>query len=95
MGISLEEVRHVAKLAKLEFPDRELERLTTQLSSILDYFEGLRGVDTTGVAPDTGPPTSEATLRSDQRTPCLEPEQALANAPDPAAGHFRVPRVIG
>ena len=95
MGISLEEVRHVAKLAKLEFPDRELERLTAQLSSILDYFEGLRGVDTTGIAPDAGPPISETTLRSDQRTPCLEPEQALANAPDLAAGHFRVPRVLG
>ena len=95
MGISIEEVRRVARLAKLEFPDSELQRFTAQLGTILDYIERLRDVGTEGIEPDAGNPTSEATLRSDDRIPCLEAERALANAPDPAGGYFRVPRVIG
>ena len=95
MGISIEEVRRVAQLAKLEFPDSELQRFTAQLGAILDYVERLRDVDTEGIEPDPGHPTSEATLRTDERIPCLETERALANAPDSAGGYFRVPRVIG
>jgi len=95
MGISIDEVRRVADLAMLKFDHSELEQLTAELSTILDYFERLQAVDTSEVEPDLGPPIKEATLRPDQRTPCLPPEQALANAPDRSGGHFRVPRVIG
>ena len=95
MGISIDEVRRVARLARLDFPPGELEKLTAQLSAVVDYIEHLRSVDTEGVEPDFGPPASEAQLRPDAPGDCLEPSQALANAPDAAAGHFRVPRVIG
>jgi aspartyl-tRNA(Asn)/glutamyl-tRNA(Gln) amidotransferase subunit C len=95
MGISVDEVRRVAALAKLELDAAETAKFAAQLSSILDYIERLRQVDTTGVDPATATAAGEALLRPDATTECLASEAALANAPKAAAGHFSVPRVIG
>ena len=95
MGISVDEVRRVAALAKLELDAAETARFTAQLSSILDYIERLRQVDTTGVDPATAIAAGEGLLRLDAMTESLASEAALANAPEAAAGHFSVPRVIG
>jgi len=95
MGISVDEVRRVAALAKLELDSAETTMFTAQLSSILDYIERLRRVDTTGVDPAIATAAGEARLRPDAPAAGLASEAALANAPEAAAGHFSVPRVIG
>lgn len=95
MGISLEQTRHVAALARLEFDEPELQRYAEQLSAIVDFVEQLSDVDTTGVDADSGAAADRPALRKDVALPCLDPRDALANAPDPEDGLFRVPRVIG
>jgi aspartyl-tRNA(Asn)/glutamyl-tRNA(Gln) amidotransferase subunit C len=95
MGISVDEVRRIAALAKLELDSAETATFAAQLSSILDYIERLRRVDTTGVDPAAAIAAGEAGLRPDAMAEGLPPEAALANAPAAAAGHFSVPRVIG
>jgi aspartyl-tRNA(Asn)/glutamyl-tRNA(Gln) amidotransferase subunit C len=95
MGISVDEVRRVAALAKLELDSAETARFTAQLSSILDYIERLRRVDTTGVDPAVASAAGETSLRPDATAGGLSAAAALANAPQASAGHFSVPRVIG
>lgn len=95
MKITVEEVRQVAGLARLEPAPEDLEKLAGQLASILDYMDKLNQVDTTGV-----PATSHAVgltnaFREDLVHEHLPREQALANAPQQDDGHFIVPRVIG
>ena len=95
MVISVDETRRIAGLARLEFQPDELEQVTRQLGTILDYVERLREVDTDSVDPDTGPPAGELALRVDQPRAGLDLESALQNAPASIRGHFRVPRVLG
>jgi aspartyl-tRNA(Asn)/glutamyl-tRNA(Gln) amidotransferase subunit C len=92
--IDSREVRRIAALAQLELDDETVERFRHQLEAILDHVAML---DSLGV--DRIPPTSharaEATpLRADEVRASLTDQEALGNAPDAAAGHFRVPRVI-
>jgi aspartyl-tRNA(Asn)/glutamyl-tRNA(Gln) amidotransferase subunit C len=95
--ITEEEVRYVAGLANLALSDVEITRLRTDLDDILAHAEKLNELDTSGVSPmaqvlyDAG---DTATLREDREVPPLGQEAALANAPRPGAGHFRVPKVI-
>ena len=95
MPISIDEVRRIADLAKLEFEPAELERFSRQLGSILDHIQVLRSAEVAELEPPAGSAAREPQLRADEPLPCLEPEEALAGAPDRAADHFRVPRVIG
>ncbi|HAS55079.1 MAG: asparaginyl/glutamyl-tRNA amidotransferase subunit C [Nitrospirae bacterium GWC2_57_13] len=94
MKITKQEVEHVARLARLEFPEQEQERLTDQLSKILTFMETLNGLDTTGVAPTSHVLDIRNVMRDDEPVACLTQEAALANAPDKAAGHYRVPKII-
>jgi aspartyl-tRNA(Asn)/glutamyl-tRNA(Gln) amidotransferase subunit C len=92
--ITRDEVLHVAKLARLEFNDREEERLTGQLNSILNYMDKLNELDTTGVAPMTHAIRLQNAFRRDEVHPSLERERALANAPAADGVSFVVPKVI-
>ncbi len=94
MKITKQEVEHVARLARLEFPEQEKERLTDQLSKILTFMETLNGLDTSGVAPTSHVLDIRNVMRDDEPVACLSQEAALANAPDKAAGHYRVPKII-
>ncbi len=94
MRLTAKEVDHVALLARLKLTDEERERFTTQLNSILEHFEQLQQIDTTGVPPMSHAVPISNVLREDEPTPSLSPEEALRNAPDQAKGCFRVPRVI-
>ncbi len=94
MRLSREQVEHVALLARLEISEEEKERYTHELNQILEHFEALQKLDTENV-----PPTSHAipmtnVLREDEPRPSLPREEVLQNAPDPAEGCFRVPRVV-
>lgn len=94
MKISKQEVEHVAKLARLELPDQEKDRLTDQLSNILTYVEKLNELDTTGIEPTAHVLDIKNVTRDDVAVPSLPQERALANAPEKAAGHYKVPKII-
>ena len=94
MKISKQEVEHVAKLARLELSEQEKEKLTDQLSNILTYVETLNSVDTKGVEPTSHVLDIKNVMRDDVVVSGLTQEQALANAPDKAAGHYKVPKII-
>jgi aspartyl-tRNA(Asn)/glutamyl-tRNA(Gln) amidotransferase subunit C len=99
MGISRADVEKIAELARLELTTEETDLFTGQLSSIIGHVEKLNQLDTTDVqpmshcAPAGG--DSEYAQRDDQVRPSLGQGLAVENAPDPEAGYFRVPRVIG
>ena len=98
MTITRAEIFKIADLARLHFSEEELVAFTAQFQRILDYVEQLKQVDVTGIEP-----TSHVSLtagfekhifREDETRPSLPVEESLANAPDPGAGHFRVPKVL-
>jgi len=94
MPLTLEEVRHIARLARLRLTAEEERRYAEQLSAILDYADRLKRVDTSGVPPMAGVQDLEAPLRPDAPRPGLARERALANAPAIADGMFLVPPVL-
>ena len=94
MKITKEEVEHVAKLARLELSEQEKEKLTDQLSGILTYVEKLNSLDTKGVEPTAHVLDIKNVMRDDVARPSLPQERALANAPEKAAGHYKVPKII-
>ena len=95
MSISREEVRHVARLARLDLAEDVLDTMAEQLDGILGYMEALNRVDTEGIAPTAHAVSLTTPLREDERRPHLERDAALANAPERDEETFLVPRVIG
>jgi aspartyl-tRNA(Asn)/glutamyl-tRNA(Gln) amidotransferase subunit C len=98
MAIDRTGVTKIAELARLEFSERELEEFTPQFRRILDYVEKLKEVSVEGVEPTShasfGEGPSVQSARDDEVRRSLPAEEALANAPDPGSGHFRVPKVL-
>jgi len=95
MALTREEVRRIARLARLEVAPEEEARLAQQLSAILDYVKQLEALDVSGVEPMTHALAEGAVpLREDEVAESLAPEQALANAPARAGTCFKVPRII-
>ena len=92
--ISREDVEHVARLARLELSDAEIERMSEQLNAILGYIDKLRELDVTNVEPTSHAVPLVNVMREDEVVPCLPQEQMLANAPDRMGELFRVPRII-
>ena len=94
MALTIEEVKHVARLAGLRLSSEELETMRAQLSHILDYIDMLKEVDVGDV-----PPTAQVTellnvMRADEVRPSLPREDVLANAPDQQDGMFRVKAIF-
>jgi aspartyl-tRNA(Asn)/glutamyl-tRNA(Gln) amidotransferase subunit C len=89
--IDHEQVLHVARLARLELSDDDVEQMADELSSILDHVERISELDLDGVEPTTHVVALENVLRPDEPRPSLPREKALEPAPDPADGAFRVP----
>ena len=97
MKITEKEVRYVATLANLELTDVEIARLQHDLDGILEHMASLNAVNTDGVEPMAQvlfEASAGAALRDDVPVPPLGNEAAVANAPEPAAGYFKVPQVI-
>ena len=92
--ITLAEVEHVARLARLDLAPEEKERLRGQLDAILGYVEQLRRVDTAGVAPTAHVLPLANVMREDEVRPSYPVEAMLANAPAADDGQFRVPRIL-
>ncbi|MCO5316120.1 MAG: Asp-tRNA(Asn)/Glu-tRNA(Gln) amidotransferase subunit GatC [Solirubrobacterales bacterium] len=89
--IERDEVLHIARLSRLRLSEEEIGSLTGDLSSILDHVGKLSEVDIEGVEPTSHVVPLRNVLRDDQPRPSLPPEVALAQAPDPSDGAFRVP----
>jgi aspartyl-tRNA(Asn)/glutamyl-tRNA(Gln) amidotransferase subunit C len=90
--LSRDQVLHVARLARLELTEDEIERYSGELSNVLDYIEKISELgDLADVEPTSHVVEVENALRADEPRPSLPVEVALENAPDPALGGFRVP----
>ncbi|HEX2128049.1 MAG TPA: Asp-tRNA(Asn)/Glu-tRNA(Gln) amidotransferase subunit GatC [Solirubrobacterales bacterium] len=89
--IDREQVLHVARLARLDLSEDEVERMATELSGILDHVDRISALDLEGVEPTSHVIELENVWRADEPEPSLERERALDPAPDPSEGAFRVP----
>ena len=94
MKLTLEQVRHVAALARLSLTPEEEQRYQSQLSAILDAVEQLRSLDTERVEPTSHATLAGDVLREDQTQPSLAPEKGLANAPAKVGTSFAVPKIL-
>ncbi len=94
MTLTLEEVEHIALLARLELTEVEKELFREQLSDILDYAARLQSLDTSGISPTSSVLPPHSILREDQPVPGLSPQQLFSNAPQVTSQQFRVPPVI-
>lgn len=95
MKITKEEVVHVAKLARLNLDEEDIELYTKQLGDILTYMDTLNRVDTKGVHPTSHAIFINNAFREDEVRTSIPVERALANAPQSEDGSFVVPKVIG
>lgn len=89
--IDREQVLHVAKLARLELSEEEVERMASELSGILDHVDKIGELDLEGTEPTSHVVALENVLRSDEPQPSLPRELALDPAPDADQNAFRVP----
>jgi aspartyl-tRNA(Asn)/glutamyl-tRNA(Gln) amidotransferase subunit C len=90
--LSRDQVLHVARLARLELSEEEVERFAAELSKVLDHIEKIAELgDLADVEPTSHVVNVENALRADEPRPSLPREVALESAPDAAAGGFRVP----
>jgi aspartyl-tRNA(Asn)/glutamyl-tRNA(Gln) amidotransferase subunit C len=98
MPINQSDIEKVAQLAHLELAEEELKTFGPQIAEIVSYVEQLNEIDTSNVEPALGGLTPEGektdTSRPDEIAGSLGQKVALAEAPDPASGHFRVPKVL-
>jgi len=85
----------VARLARLDLSDDELDHYTEQLAAILDHAADIEALDLEGVEPMTHPVPLSNVLRADVVRPCLDREEVLAAAPAAESGRFKVPPILG
>jgi aspartyl-tRNA(Asn)/glutamyl-tRNA(Gln) amidotransferase subunit C len=98
MPINEADIEKIAQLAHLEITREELKVFAPQIAEIVTYVEQLSAIDTSNIEPALGGLTPEGektnSAREDMIVPSLGQKVALAEAPDAAAGHFRVPKVL-
>ena len=89
--IDRDQVLHVARLARLDLTEAEVERMASELSGILDHIERIAELDLDHVEPTSHVVALDNVLRPDEPRPSLARERALASAPDATDSGFRVP----
>ena len=94
MSISKKDVEHVAKLARLGLSEEEKKLFTEQLSTILDFADNLKKLDTKDVPPTSHAIPMKNVLREDKVAPCKNVDDILANAPEEEEHMFKVPRIL-
>ena len=95
MSLTVEEVRHVARLARLALTDEQVETMRTELNAILAYAEEVQQVAAADVPPTSHAFPLENVLRPDEATAVLPRDEVLAGAPQPEDGRFAVPAILG
>jgi aspartyl-tRNA(Asn)/glutamyl-tRNA(Gln) amidotransferase subunit C len=94
MSLTLQEVEHIALLARLELSSDEKKRYQQQLSDILDHVAQLQKLDTSNISPSSSVLPQGAILREDEPKKGLETKKALENSPSVEADQFKVPPVM-
>ena len=94
MSLTIAEVEHIAKLARLNLTVEEKSRYREQLSSILDYVAMLQELDTTAISSASGVQPDECPLRMDEPRAPMSTTDLLKNAPETTKNQFRVPPVF-
>jgi aspartyl-tRNA(Asn)/glutamyl-tRNA(Gln) amidotransferase subunit C len=94
MKLSRDEVLHIARLARIDLTEEEINRFSEQLSNILKNFEILQQVDTEGVSPTSQAVELQSVMREDEVRPSFTPDEILANAPNREADCFKVRAVL-
>ena len=94
MELTLEQVEHIAQLARLTLSAEEKALYQEQLSAILAYFEKLQELDTEAISPTATVLPLRSVMREDEPSPSMDREDILANAPEAADGCFQVPAVL-
>ena len=92
--IDRSQVEKVASLARLSLSSDEAERFRSELDAILSYAELLQQLDTSGITPTSHPISLATPMRDDREVSRIDPERAVANAPEALGTAFVVPRVI-
>lgn len=92
MSISLEQIKHLAHLSRLEFSEKELNEMQGDMEKILEFVAQIDALDLEGVAPLTQMSESVDVMREDEVKGMLTKEEALKNAPDANSDYFRVPK---
>jgi aspartyl-tRNA(Asn)/glutamyl-tRNA(Gln) amidotransferase subunit C len=94
MSVTNEQVRHIARLARIAMSEEELQKLLPELNNILGWVEQLGEVNTDGIEPLTAVIDQKLRLRDDAVTDGDVRDEVLANAPEAQHGFFAVPKVI-
>ena len=94
MALERSEVEHIAALVRISLTEEEMETLGGELSDILEQFQALSELDTSGVAPTAHPVQLQSVMRDDDAAGSLEPEEVLRNAPRRDGDLFRVKPVL-
>lgn len=94
MSVSKEDVKHIAKLSKLNLTEEELEKYTNDLSSIVDFANELSNINVEGVKPTAHILDIKNVFRKDEVQSSYDREAILKNAPSKAAGCVSVPKVV-
>jgi aspartyl-tRNA(Asn)/glutamyl-tRNA(Gln) amidotransferase subunit C len=93
--ISPADVAHVAKLARLDVTEEEMELFSGQLAAVLEHAADVEALDTAGVPPTAHPLPLQNVFREDVERPSVDRDEVLAMAPDAEDGRFKVPRILG
>ena len=94
MSVSKEDVKHIAKLSKLNLTQEELEKYTNELSSIVDFANELSNISVEGIKPTAHILDIKNVFRKDEVQPSYDREEILKNAPSKDAGCVSVPKVV-
>ena len=92
MSISLEQIKHLAHLSRLEFSEEELKEMQGDMGKILDFVAQIDALDLSGIEPLTQMSDSVNVMREDQTKGMIQKEEALRNAQDANSDYFRVPK---
>ncbi len=92
MSISLEQIKHLAHLSRLEFSEEELKEMQGDMGKILDFVAQIDALDLSGIEPLTQMSDSVNVMREDQTKGMIQKAEALKNAPDANSDYFRVPK---
>jgi aspartyl-tRNA(Asn)/glutamyl-tRNA(Gln) amidotransferase subunit C len=94
MSISLDEVRHVARLARLDLNENEIMSFQVELNALIGHFSDIQGIDVTGIQPQTHAVALQNVWGDDVPFPSIARDLALRSAPMTKAGLFLVPAII-